>query len=86
VALLGEDVVATLAAPSSPPLGARVEVPVTRAIVSYWRPAVFDPVLGLWAVVLEGPVAVGEYNLVWRDGGPEPPVREVVVPLNVART
>jgi hypothetical protein len=83
--VLGSDVVATLVAPSTPPMGARIEALVTRAVASYWRPAVFDPLLGEWTVVLEAPVFAGEYNLVWRDGGPEPPASEVVVPLTVRR-
>jgi hypothetical protein len=87
-ATLGEDVVATLVAPSvlpAFPMGARIEVPYTRAIVSYWRPAAYDPVSGLWTVVLEAPVAAGDYQLVWRDSGPEPPEMEVMIPLVAAR-
>lgn len=82
---LGEDVVATLVAPSvvPPDMGARIEAPVTRAIVSYWRPAAYDPVLGRWSVVLDSPLVTGEYNLVWRTGDPEPPELEVFVPLSV---
>ena len=89
---LGADVVATLVAPSvlpAYPMGARVEVPVTRAIVAYWRPAAYDPVTGVWTVVFPAdndPLALGEYNLVWRDSGPEPPELEVFIPLSIAST
>lgn len=85
---LGEDVVATLVAPSvvPPDMGARIEVPVTREIVSYWRPAAFDPVLGVWTVVIESPTTTGEFNLVWRTGDPEPPEMEVFIPLSVTRS
>jgi hypothetical protein len=87
-ATLGSDVVATLVAPSvlpTFPVGARIEVPVTHAIVSYWRAAAYDPVTGRWTVVLDSPLSAGEYNLVWRDGGPEPPEFEVFIPLSVVR-
>ena len=40
---------------------ARVEVPVTRAIASYWRPAVLGALV--WAVTLEAPLLAGDYNL-----------------------
>lgn len=83
---LGADVVATLVAPSVLPtstMGARIEVPVTRAIVSYWRPAAYDPVTGLWTVVLDAPLAGGDYQLVWRTDDPEPPELEVFIPLTM---
>lgn len=69
-------------------MGARIEVPVTRAIVSYWRRAtlVGDPASlegQHWEVAIEAPPAPGEYNLVWRTGDPEPPAFEAVVPLTV---
>lgn len=63
-------------------LGARIEVPITRAIASAWQPAVLDGVL--WTVTVEPPVAPGDYQFVWRDGGPEPPAFEAFVPLFVA--
>ena len=87
-ATLGVDVVATLVAPSvlpAYPMGARIEVPYTRQIVSYWRPAAYDDVTGLWTVVIETPPTTGGYLLVWRDSGPEPPEMEVFIPLAVAR-
>lgn len=95
---LGADVVATLAAPGDLDLGARIEVPVTRAIASYWRRARFDTASGLWTVTLEPPIdptgaaapvgpegtpRPGEFVLVWRDGGPEPPIFETFIPLTV---
>jgi hypothetical protein len=88
---LGDDVVATPVAPSALPefpMGARIEVPYTRAIVAYWRPAALDAVAGVWTVAFPAPndaLVVGEYQLVWRDSGPEPPELEVFIPLAVAR-
>jgi hypothetical protein len=83
---LGDDVVATLIAPGVLPastMGARIEVPYTRAIVAHWRPAAYDPVTGLWTVVCESPVGLGEYQLVWRTSDPEPPEMEVFIPLAI---
>lgn len=83
---LGADVVATLVAPGVLPaadMGARIEVPITRAIVSYYRLAAYDPVTGVWTVVLDSPVALGEYNLVWRTNDAEPPEMEVFIPLSI---
>jgi len=88
LAALGSDLVATLVAPGvlpAFPVGARVEVPVTRAIVAYWRAAAYDSETGVWTVDFsDSPLLVGEYNLVWRDSGPEPPEFEVFVPLAVS--
>jgi len=84
---LGSDLVATLVAPGvlpAFPVGARIEVPETRAILAYWRPAVYDETTGVWTVAFaDSPLLVGEYNLVWRDSGPEPPEFEVFIPLAV---
>jgi hypothetical protein len=86
LATLGSDLVATLVAPSvlpAFPVGARVEVPVTREILAYWRAATFAD--GIWTVDFsDSPLMAGEYNLVWRDSGPEPPEFEVFVPLAVS--
>lgn len=86
-ATLGADLVATLVAPGvlpAYPVGARIEMPYTRAIVAYWRPAALDPVAGTWTIAFaDSPLAVGEYQLVWRDAGPEPPEFEVFIPLAV---
>jgi hypothetical protein len=77
---LGADVVATLLTPPGPPegYGARIEVPVTRAIASAWREAVLTDVT--WTVTLDSPVAAGDYQLVWIDnmGG-----NEIFIPLFV---
>lgn len=86
---LGSDLVATLVAPGVLPaysMGARVEVPYTRAIVAYWREAAYDPVTGRWTVAfpaVSDALARGEYNLVWRTSDPEPPDMEVFIPLAV---
>jgi hypothetical protein len=62
-------------------VGARVEAPVTRAIVSYWRAATLAGFL--WSVTLDAPLTAGDYNLVWRDVS-DPPGYEIFVPLFVA--
>jgi hypothetical protein len=62
-------------------VGARVEVPVTRAIVSMWVAGTLSGFL--WSVTLDAPLDAGDYNLVWRDSGPEPPAYEIFVPLFV---
>lgn len=84
---LGDPVAAWLTAPADPPadMGARVEVPYTRAIACFWQPATLEDTGDSlrWVVELEPPVQAGDYNLVWRDGGPEPPILEVFVPLMV---
>lgn len=85
----GAQVVARLlVAPGSLPadaeLGARIEVPVTRAIVSYWRRARLDELTGEYVATLDAPPAAGEYNLVWRTGDPEPPAYETFIPLIAA--
>lgn len=87
-AVVGQDVHASIVAPPDVvlegwTLGARIEVPVTRAIVSYWRPGVKDPGGASWSVILESPVQAGDYELVWRTGDPEPPAYETYVPLHV---
>lgn len=77
-------------------LGARIEVPVTRAIVGYWRPAHLSG--SIWQVELQAPplapaggsgtdpalscaLAAGEFQLVWMDDAPTPAV-EIFVPLH----
>lgn len=62
-------------------LGARVEVPVTREIVSFWRVA--ELVGATWTVDIEAPINAGDYLLVWRTGDPEPPDYETFIPLHV---
>lgn len=63
------------------PLGARVEVPVTRAIVSAYQVAALDG--AAWTVTLDAPLTPGDYQLVWRTNDPEPPEFETFVPLMV---
>lgn len=73
---------ATLPAPPGVTgLGARVEVPVTRAIASAWQPATL--VGDTWTVTLDRPLDAGDYLLVWRTNDPEPPDYETFVPLAV---
>ena len=97
---VGQPFTATLINPSGlggVRLGARIEIPVTRAIVGYWRPATLSG--AIWSVELEAPPAeperppelgddpflrealkAGAFQIVWRDGGPEPPQVEIFVP------
>lgn len=80
VSALRSDVVATLPVDDlSPRMGARIEVPISRAIASSWRPAVVGETD--WTATVESPTKRGEYLLVWMDdfGG-----RERFVPLLVA--
>lgn len=79
-----QPVTAINAAPSTlVGLGARIEVPVSRAIVSAFRWASIDPDTGAWTVTLDAPPALGTYNLVWRTDDAEPPDYEVFIPLEV---
>lgn len=86
---IGQPVIAKLVDPGAllegQPFGARIEVPVTRAIVAFWRLAVFNGV-DEWTVILDSPPTIGDYELVWRTGDPEPPVYETFVPLFVTAT
>lgn len=76
-----EDFTATIVDPNGNVeyLGARIEVPITREIVSYWRPATLDGLI--WTVDIEAPIEPGEYLFVWRTGDPEPPDFETFIPL-----
>jgi hypothetical protein len=65
-------------------LGARIEVPVTRAIASAWRPATL--VGATWTVTVDGPLVVGDYLFVWRTDDAEPPFFETFLPLMVIST
>jgi hypothetical protein len=60
------------------PLGARVERPVTRAIVSAVQQAVLSG--GLYTATLDAPPDPGAYNMVWLTSD-DPPTYEVYVPL-----
>jgi hypothetical protein len=64
-------------------LGARVEVPGTRAIVSAWQPATWDATTALWSVALDAPPSLGDFLLVWRTNDPEPPSYESYIPVEV---
>jgi len=75
-------------------LGARIEVPVTRAIVTYWQPATLAGYT--WGLTLDSPplapanpgadpamdsaLAAREFELVWMDDL-EPPTVEIFTPL-----
>lgn len=86
---VGDRVSAYLPAPADPSpfyMGARVEVPYTREIVSFWQAAILQDTGDAlrWVVDLDPPaLGVGDYCLVWRTGDPEPPDTEVFVPLMV---
>ena len=71
-------------------LGARVEVPGTRAIVSHFRFADYDEDSGEWTVRLLGVPLPGLYNFVWLTNDPPPfdyrppsPEFEEFIPLDV---
>ncbi len=72
--------------PLSGVVGARVEVPVTRQIVSFWKPAVkaSGPLPGesTWSVTLDYVPSPGDYLIVWRDNQ-SVSAFEVYVPLTV---
>lgn len=59
-------------------LGARIERPLTRAILSRWEPATYTG--AGWRVSLDAPPE-GPAVLVWRTGDPEPPSFEFFVEL-----
>lgn len=84
---LGQPVISTLPVVGPPPAyGARIEVPITRAIASYWVPAVLTDATAetdaYWTVTIESPVAAGEYLLVWMTPDSAEPL-EVYEPLFV---
>lgn len=68
-------------------LGARIEVPVTREIVAYWRQAVFiDGGLtnqSTYQVLLDPMLGEGDFNICWRTNDAEPPAYETFLPLFV---
>lgn len=84
---LGAPVAAWVFAPADPPpnMGARIEVPYTRAIATAWAPAALVDTGDTlrWEIELESPVTAGDYLLVWRTGDPEPPDLEIFIPLAV---
>jgi hypothetical protein len=95
----GQPFTATLVDPTglSPDyaFGARIEVPVTRAIVGTWTAATLSG--NVWSVDLEAPPAqvaspsyglnptmsqtlqAGEFEIVWMDNGPDPRPDQVVI-------
>ena len=80
-------------------LGARIEVPVTRAIVGYWMAATLSGYV--WSVTMDAPpaqsanpgydpvlddaLAAGEFQIVWMDNL-GPPTVEIYVPLHTTGT
>jgi hypothetical protein len=86
---VGDRVSAFLPAPADPSpyyMGARVEVPYTREVVSSWQVATVEDTGDAlrWVVDLDPPaLGAGDYILMWRTGDPEPPDMEVPVPLMV---
>jgi hypothetical protein len=83
-AVLGEPVESVLAIANGDieRYGARIEVPVTRAIASLWTPAsVWDENPAYWYVSIESPVEAGHYELVWMD---EFGANQVYIPLVLA--
>jgi hypothetical protein len=80
---VGDQITASLADPPGGlyglQLGARVEVPVTRAIVSAYQRGVLSA--GIWTVTLEGLLEPGGYQFVWRTDDAEPPYYEAWIPI-----
>lgn len=80
---VGQPVTATIAAPPGvTTLGARIEVPGTRAIVACWQTATLQG--DQWTVTVDGPLKSGDYQLVWRTPDPEPPDFETFVPITAS--
>lgn len=81
---VGAQITASLADPPGGlhnPLGARVEVPVTRAIVSPYQGAALSG--GVWTVTLDGVLSPGFFNFVWLTSDAEPPEYEVTIPIQI---
>jgi hypothetical protein len=66
--------------------GARIEVPVTRAIVSPYELAAFNSGNGTWTVTLDPVINPGAYLFVWRTDDAEPPFYEAYIPIDVNPT
>ena len=62
-------------------LGARVEVPVSRAIASAWVAGTLSA--GTWTVTLTAIPDTGNFNFVWRTNDAEPPYYEVFIPISI---
>jgi hypothetical protein len=83
---VGQPILTTLVGPSWPlryKVGARIEVPYTRQIVSRWREAEHDEPANTWTVTLDGVQAQGTYQLVWMTSDPKPPELRIFLPLLV---
>lgn len=65
-------------------LGARIEVPGTRAIVSAWQDAAYDATTGRWTAVIDAPPGPGTFNLVWLTADAEPSDYEAVLPFTAS--
>jgi hypothetical protein len=62
-------------------VGARIEVPVTRQIVSAWVAGTLDNT-GMWSAVLDAPAQAGDYLIVWTTNQPtDPPPFPIFVPV-----
>lgn len=65
-------------------VGARIEVPVTRAIAGAFVAGTLDDT-GMWSAVLDAPSTAGEYNIVWMTTQPVDPFPfPIFVPLVAA--
>ena len=85
----GQQITASIADPPGgiPPgmtLGARVEVPTTRAVADAWNAATLDQ--GTWTVTLGAIPDTGTFNFVWRTDDAEPPYYEVFIPIQIVQT
>src|SRR5437764_18243 len=63
-------------------VGARIEVPITRAIASMFVAGTLATPSGMWSVVLDAPQTAGDFEIVWMTGAnPEPYPFPIFVPL-----
>ena len=53
-------------------VGARIEVPVTRQIITAWVAGTLSDT-GMWSAVLDAPQQAGEFLIVWMTGGATQP-------------
>jgi hypothetical protein len=67
--------------PAGLKLGARVETPYTRAIVSAYQRGTLAN--GQWTVTVDGVLEAGGYLFVWRTDDAEPPYYEVFLPIEI---
>lgn len=80
--IVGQPVVASLVdtAGSITGLGARLEVPGTRAALTPWQPAALDG--AVWTVTVDPPLVGGIYQLAWTSDDDDAPF-EAFVPVTV---